>query len=326
MKHLVLFTRQLAAMLRGGLPLVTAMKQLEEVFPNKKYVRVANAIGNGLTQGHSLYSLLKSHPRLFPNFYIRLVESGETGDSLLPALDTLADYYSEREQIKNRLLRIMFYPVLLVSVAVASGLFALWNVVPTFGSLYAALGADIPPATRRVFAAAQVITPSRLGIGTGVGVIIFLLLILLITRKLKWPTLAKLPLVGTIFCYWFCRVSSMIVAAGHTLELALVMASTVSSRGPAPKALAEVRQGNTLYTALGGSPGVLRSFIAQGEATGELPSALARAADYYRGRVEDSLDDFQRFLEPLSVLIVGGVVAVMLLLLMLPMLQLARAF
>lgn len=326
MKMLALFTRQLAAMLRGGLPLVTALKQLEEVFPHKKFTDAAQAIGQGLAQGHSLHSLLRDHPRLFPAFYVKMVESGEMGDSLLPALDTLADYYNERQHIKNRLLRVMFYPFLLISVAMASGLFALWYVVPTFGSLYATLGADIPPATKQVFAVANFLTPARLGLGTGVIALLLAVTITLVCKKLKWPTLAKLPLAGPILCYWFCRVSSMIVGAGHTLELALIMASTVSGRGPAPRALEQIRAGNTLYTALEGSPGILRSFIAQGETTGQLPAALTRATEYYRTRVEESLDDFQRLLEPLAVLLVGGVVALMLLVLMLPMLQLSRAF
>lgn len=245
MKILALFTRQLAAMLRGGLPLVTALQHLQEVFPHKGYRSAARAIGQGLIRGNSLHSLFQDHPRLFPAFYIKMVETGETGDSLLPALDTLADYYSERHLIKSRLLRILFYPFLLISVALASGLFALWNVVPTFGSLYATLGTEIPPATQRVFAIAGYLTPARLGIGLGTGAIL-LAIAAILTRRLKWPTLAKLPLVGAISCYWFSRVCSMIVGVGHTLELALAMAGAVSSRGPAPRALTQIRGGNSL--------------------------------------------------------------------------------
>lgn len=325
MKMLAIFTRQLAAMLRGGLPLVTALKQLEEVFPHKGYLAATKKIGQGLILGHSFYSLLADHQRLFPTFYVKMVETGETGDSLLPALDTLADYYSERQRLKSRVLRILFYPLLLISVALASGLFALWHVVPTFGDLYATLGSDIPPATTRLLALASYLTPARLGMGIGIALTLLLALGVFITRKLEWPFLAKLPLVGSILCYWFCRVSSMIVGAGHTLGVALTMTSLVSRRGPAPQALEQIRAGNTLFTALEGSPGILRSFIAQGEATGQLPAALTRATEYYRHRVEESLDNFQHLLEPLSVLLVGGGVALMLLVLMLPMLQLARA-
>lgn len=326
MKDLALYTRQLAAMLRGGLPLVTALQQLQGVFPHKGYRRAARTIGQGLVRGHSLHALLRDHPRLFPDFYVKMVEAGETGDSLLPALDTLADYYSERHRIKSRLLRILFYPLLLISVALVSGLFALWNVVPTFSSLYTTLGTEVPPATQRVFAIAAYLTPTRLGLGLGAGGALLAAAAIILAKKLKWPVLAKLPLVGAISCYWFSRVCSMIISAGHTLELALTMVGTVSSRGPAPGALAQIRGGASLYSALAGSPGILRSFIAQGEATGQLPAALARAAEYYRSRVEEGLDDFQRILEPVSVLLVGGAVALMLLVLMLPMLQLARAF
>ena len=326
MKPLVLFTRQLAAMLRGGLPLVTCLQQLEGVFPDKKLTRAAGEIAQGLGQGYSFYHLLQSFPRLFPPFYLRMAEAGENGDSLLPVLDTLADYYHERELIKNRLARIMFYPVLLLAMAMSSGLLALWHVVPTFSNLYATLGTTIPPATEMVFAAAAAITPARLAGATVLFLILATAAVLLAVRKMKWRTLAKLPLVGKISCYWFCRVCSMIVGVGHTLELALVMAAAVSNRGPAPAALEGIRSGSSLFTALEGSPGILRSFIAQGEITGELPAALARAADYYRIQVEESLDNFQRLLEPLAVLVVGGLVAAMLLVLMLPMLQLARAF
>lgn len=325
MKSLALFTRQLAAMLRGGLPLVVALEQLAAAFPVKRFSRAAREIAAGLNRGYSLHRLLADRRRLFPLFYVRMVEAGEEGDSLLPTLNALAEYYGEREKINRRLLRILFYPLLLLGVALASGLFALWHVVPTFAGLYAALGADIPPATGRVFAAAAYLTPGRLLLFLGS----FGLLALAagrVVRMLQWPLAARLPLAGTIACYWFCRICAMVTAAGHTLETALGMAAAVSPRGPAPVALARLRSGYGLYEALAGSPGVLRAFVAQGEATGQLPEALARAADYYRGRVEEALDDFQRCLEPVAVLAVGTAVGLMLIALMLPMLQLARAF
>jgi type IV pilus assembly protein PilC len=325
MRVLILFTRQLAAMVRGGLPLIKSLGQLEEVFPRKDYKNVAREVAYGLEQGYSFHLLLQAYPRLFPQFYTRMVEAGENGDSLLPALDTLADYYNERELIKNRLARIMFYPVLLMAAALGSGLFALWHVVPTFSRLYAALGTAVPPATRGVFLAATIITPARLLVFFGLGIALVIVAFTAGTY-LKWATLAKLPLVGTLFCYWFCRVTAMVTDSGHTLEQALIMASAVSGKGPAPLALDRLRKGDSLYVALKGSPGVLRSFVAQGEITGELPAALGRAAEYYQTRVEESLDDFQRLLEPTAVLVVGGLVALMLLLLMLPMLQLARGF
>lgn len=326
MKYAILFTKQLAAMLRGGLPLQKSLNQLAEVFPDKRYKLAARQIARGLDQGYGLAHLLRGHHRMFPPFYTALVEIGEYGDSLLPALDTLAHYYGEREMIKGRLVRIIFYPLLLLAAAFASGLFALWHVVPTFAALYSALGSEIPPATARVFAVARLLTPARLFTavmiaGLGLGSVY-----ILAVNRIRWRTLAKIPLAGTIACYWFCRVTAMIVGAGHTLEQSLLMAAELSRRGPAPGALAEIRKGKSLFAALEGSPGVLRSFIGQGEATGELPQALERAAEYYRLQVEEAMDNFQRLLEPGAVLFVGGLVAAMLLILMTPMLQIARTF
>lgn len=326
MKNLVLFTRHLAAMLRGGLPLVESLRQLGQVFPHKGYSRAAKEIGGGLTRGYSFFEQLANYPRLFPGFYGAMTQIGETGDSLLPALDTLAEYYSDREIISKRLLRIMFYPLLLTGAALGSGIFALWYVVPGFSSLYGTLGADIPRSTRWVFTAAKALTPIRLLVAALLLATLIGTAVWLFAARAKWPALAKLPLVGTILCYWFCKVSAMIVAAGHTLEQALTMAAVVSPRGPAVPALAAIREGSSLFAALEGSPGVLRSFVAQGERTGELPVALAGAADYYGQRLEESMENVQQLLEPLSVLFVGVLVAVMLLVLMLPVLQLARVF
>jgi type IV pilus assembly protein PilC len=326
MKDLALFTRQLAAMLRGGLPLVESLNQLEQVFPHKGYKRAAGELGLGLTLGYGFSQQLVNFSRLFPVFYRAVAQIGETGDSLLPALDTLAEYYSDREKIKNRLLRIMFYPLLLIGVALGSGIIALWYVVPGFSSLYGVLGTEIPAATRLVFTAAKAVTPTRL---LAAAIILAALLgtaVWLFAKRVQWRTLAKVPLAGTLYCYWFCKVTAMIASAGHTLEQALSMAAAVSRRGPAPAALTAIREGSSLYSALEGSPGVLRSFVAQGERTGELPVALTKAAEYYGQRLEESMDNFQRLLEPLSVLIVGGMVAAMLLVLMLPVLQLARVF
>lgn len=326
MRDLALFTRQLAGLVQGGLPLREGLNQLAQVFPHRGYKKAAQELEAGLTRGFGFSEQLARYPRLFPPFYRTVVETGESGDSLLPALNTLVTYYSEQEKIKNRLLRIMFYPLLLLGVAAVSGSVALWFVVPGFRNLYGVLGGEIPAATRWIFALAQAVTPARL-----LAAVVALLVLLgaalwFFIKKVQWPTLAKVPLVSTLYCYWFCLVTAMIVGAGHTLEQALVMAATVSPRGPAPAALLSLREGNSLYQALAGSPGVLRSFVAQGERVGELPTALVRASDYYQLGLEESLENFQRLLEPLSVLIVGGAVAAMLLILMLPVLQLARVF
>lgn len=326
MRNLALFTRQLKGLLQGGLPLTECLAQLGQVFPQRGYKRAAQSLEQGLVEGFSFFEQLARNPRLFPAFYRGVVEIGETGDSLVPALSTLEGYYADRERIKNRLLRILFYPLLLLGVAAGSGGIALWYVVPGFRNLYETLGAEMPAATRWVFALAQAATPPRL-----VGGFLFLIALLaagvwLFRKKAKWPLLAKLPLVGTILCYWFCKVTAMITVSGHTLELALSMTAAVSRRGPAPAALLAVRAGNSLYMALEGSPGVLRSFVAQGERVGELPATLGRATEYYQERLEESLETFQRIIEPLSVLVVGGLVAGMLMVLMLPVLQLAQVF
>lgn len=326
MKALILFTRQLAAMLRGGLSLVTSFHELEEIFPHKGFAKAAGRIGMGLKDGYSLAELLKTQRSLFPMFYTKLVEAGEKGDSLQQALETLAEYYSEGDVIKNRLRSVLSYPILLVGVALVSGLFSLWHVVPTFSSLYATLGTEVPPATQWVFQTARFLTPARLAWAATMGIAALLAGAAYVSRKMRWPRLAKLPLAGNLSCYWFCRITRMLVGAGLTLEHALLMTAEVSARGPAPMALAEIRKGNSLYAALEGSPGVMRSFVAQGELTGELPIALERAAGYYRVQLEESMENFQRLLEPLAVLFTGGLVAGMLLVLMLPMLQLARVF
>jgi len=282
-------------------------------------------MAQGLRQGHSLAQLVQDRPRLFPSFYASLVAAGERADNLVSALEALTHYYQEKDRIKGRLLRIMFYPLLLLSVALGCGLLALWYVVPNFVHLYSSLGPAIPTATQRVFALAQAITPGRLGMAAVVMAALLALAVFVLT-KLSWPLLGRLPLAGNLTCYWFCQISAMITGVGHTLEQALSMAAAVSPRGPAPVALATIRRGEPLSASLDQGPGILRSFIAQGESIGQLPQALARAAEYYRGTVELSLDNFQRYLEPVSVLVVGALVAVMLLVLMLPILQLAWMF
>lgn len=326
MKNLALFTRQLAALLQGGLPLVEGLNQLARVFPRREFKDAATGLAQGLAVGDGFSEQLTKYPRLFPHFYRSVTEIGESGDSLLPALVTLGGYYEDREKIRNRLLRILFYPVLLLGVAAASGVVALWCVAPGFSGLYSALGVEAPGASRWLFALAEKATPLRLLAGTAAFVLVTGVVTWRFVRRVQWRTLARLPLVRTVFCYWFCKVTAMITSAGHTLEQALAMAGAVAPRGPAPEALVALKKGESLYAGLAGSPGILRSFVAQGEKVGELPEALARATEYYDQQLEESMENFQRVLEPLSVLVVGGMVGVMLLILMLPVLQLAKAF
>lgn len=322
MNYLCLFTRQLAAMLRAGLALAVSLERLAASFPHKGYRRAAADIAGGLRQGYGLGSQMARHPRLFPRFFCLLVSAGEEHDSLLPALDTLTEHYHQRHRFSRRLARVLFYPCLLLLLAVGAGVFALWWVVPAFAGLYAAMGADVPPASAAVFALSRWLTPLRLLLAVSLLAAAGLSAAYCL-RRLPWPAAARVPLLGAIAAYYFCHITAMVLAAGHGLERALELTAESFPRGPAPLALAGLRQGRYLSESLSQS-GDLHSFVVQGESVGQLGHSLEQGAGFFRLRVDDGLDGLQQLAEPLSILVVGGVVAAMLLVLMLPMFQLAK--
>ncbi|MTI94940.1 MAG: type II secretion system F family protein [Firmicutes bacterium] len=324
MKYLLLCTRQLASMLRSGLPLVTALEHLSAYFPHRGYAKATGTLATTLRNGHPVHQTMAGMPKLFPDFYCRLLKIGEDNDSLLPALELLGQHYQQRWQIQNQLARMLFYPMLVLTVAGISGLVALWHVTPVFADLYAGLDVIPPPATQAVFALSQALTPFRFAL-------IALLIVAALTgttmwiRRLPWQARAKIPIMRSINCYYFCRITAMTVAVGKNLEHGLEMAATLNPSGPAPSVLKDLRMGIDLTTSLAESPGLLPAFVAQGEITGDMESTLKRAADYYLEETETGFAMLQRYLEPLSVLAVGGLVALLLLTLMLPLLGIMTA-
>lgn len=317
-RHLSVFTGQLAAMLKGGLPLAAALNHLS-AYPHLGFAKTAHKAQVGLEAGKPFFSLLE--PKLFPALCRRIIQVGEENDSLIPALELLQHHYKRREEFSKRLARALFYPCLLLAVAIIGGLFALWQVVPTFERLYRTMAVEVPPATAMVFAISKQVTPQAFLIAALIFAAIIITLIFR-GKSLPWPVASRITLLGDLGCFYFCQVTLMTIQVGNNLEKALALTAETFPHGPARVAHQGLVQGKPLYQAIA-SPPLLASFLAQGEAVGELPQALERAAEYYRQRSEENLENIHRYAEPVTVLAVGVVILVMLLVLMMPMLQLA---
>ncbi len=321
---LPIFCRQLAGLLRAGLPLVGALEHLARTFPRSAYREAASTVARGLSQGHGFAEQLADFPRLFPALAVSVLQAGEENDNLPSALDIVCLYFQQRIQIRRDLAKALFYPALVFVLAVAAGVFVLWWVVPAFARLYVSLGAAMPPATATIVALSRWLTPLRLA-----AVVAFLLFAgLALGRWLAgadWRYRQRVPLLANVESYNFCRLVSMVLQGGHTLERALALTARVFPQGPAAGLLAELFRGNSLHDSEG-KGGELNSFLAQGEALGNMGQSLEAAADYFQSRVSEQLSTVHKVAEPAAVLAVGGVVAVLLLSLMLPLFQLAAVF
>jgi type II secretory pathway component PulF len=317
-RHLSLFTGQLAAMLKGGLPLTSALNHLS-TYPHRGYAKTAKKAQAGLEAGKPFFSLLA--PTLFPALCRRIIQVGEENDSLIPALELLQHHYKRREEFSKRMARALFYPCLLLAVALFGGLFALWQVVPTFQRLYRTMAVEVPPATARVFAISSHLTPQGFLITLVISAAIIITLIFR-GKSLPWKVASRITILGDLGCFYFCQVTLMTILVGNNLEKALALTAETFPQGPAKAAHGGLVQGIPLHQAIS-CPPLLSSFLAQGEAVGELPQALERAAEYYRQRSEENLENIHRYAEPITVMLVGMVILVMLLVLMMPMLQLA---
>src|SRR5690554_468004 len=196
-------------MVRAGLPLDISLKRLAATFPHGGYRRAAGEIAAGLLRGLGVSEQMAGYPRLFPRFFCLLVAAGEAHDSLVAALDTLAEHYRQRHQFSRRLARALFYPSLLTFLAFAAGVFALWWVVPAFAGLYSAMGAQVPAASAVVFALSRWLSPLRLLVLLALAAGAMLAVVLRL-RCLRWPALSRVPLLGSIACYYFCQVTAMV--------------------------------------------------------------------------------------------------------------------
>ena len=337
-QDIALFSRQLATMMESGVPMVQAFEIIEGGQKNPNMAKMLKDIKNNIQSGLSLSESLGKHPLHFDELYCNLVAAGEKAGVLDELLDTIATYKERTEEIKGKIKKALYYPAAVIVVAFGVSALLLLKVVPQFEEMFKSFGADLPGLTQMVVHASEALQENfLLYLGIFVGVIVGF--IQLKKRSLKFAHALdrlslKLPIVGNILnnaaVARFARTLSTTFRAGVPLVEGLdTVAGAVGNvvYGDAIKKIKEdVSTGHQLQLAMqqtGIFPHMVVSMAAIGEESGNLDAMLAKVADYYEQEVANDVDAMSSLIEPLVMVLIGGIVGVMIVAMYLPIFKMA---
>ncbi len=337
-RDIAFFSRQIATMMKSGVPIVTSMEILAGGQKNPRMKSLINTIRADIESGSSLYEALSKHPVQFDELYRNLVRAGESAGVLETVLDTIATYKENIETLKGKIKKAMFYPAMVVAVAIlVSSILLIW-VVPQFEEVFKGFGADLPAFTKMIIAMSDFMISWwwLMLLGTVGLVVAFIML------KKRSPafahfldrTVLKVPVIGQIMhnaaIARFSRTLAVTFKAGVPLVEALDSVSGATGNMVYTEAVRRIRDdvavGYQLNMAMKQTnlfPHMVVQMAAIGEEAGALDAMLFKVAEYYEQEVNNAVDALASLIEPLIMVFLGVLVGGMVIGMYLPIFKLA---
>ena len=335
---LLVFFRQMAVMLKSGVPLSQALELLAENMTNKEFGANILDVSKRLGSGEELSSSLSNYPRIFTPIMIGLIEAGEAGGILSPVLERLASLIEAQNKIKGQITGALIYPVAILVLSVTISLALLIFIVPTFDDMFKSMGAELPALTSFMLALSRIVTSLGFLIIAPISVFIcfYLFNISYSTqsgRKFIDNLVLKIPLFGDLILK--SELASMsdtlstLINSGISIVEAIERCINASSNEIIKIALRRsislVTQGQELSTSLEKAkviPRLLISMIKIGEETGALSFMLENLANFYKREVEEAVTVLTKAMEPAVIFVVAAIVGTIVISLYLPMFSL----
>ena len=329
-KDLAIFTRQLATMMKAGVPLLQSFDIVGRGNANASVTKLLNDIRMDVETGTSLSAAFRKFPMYFDNLYCNLVEAGEAAGILEQLLDRLAVYMEKTEAIKSKIKSALMYPTAVIVVAFVVVTIIMIFVIPTFKSVFTSFGADLPAPTLLVIAISEFFVKYWwLIFGTIGGGAYFFFQAWRRSEKMQMfmdRLLLKVPIFGvlvekSVIARWTRTLSTMF-AAGVPLVEALDSVGGASGNMLYAQATEKIQQevstGTSLTVAMGNAnlfPTMVLQMCAIGEESGSLDHMLGKAADFYEAEVDDMVAGLSSLMEPIIIVflgtIIGGIVVSM---------------
>ncbi len=334
------FTRQMATMMKAGVPLVQSFDIVGDGVDNPAMKKLISQVRDDVSAGNDFASALQKHPNHFDELFCNLIQSGEQSGALETMLDKVAIYQEKTEALKAKIKKAMMYPAITMLVAAVVTVILLVKVVPTFESMFKSFGSDLPAPTKMVVAISEWTQAYWYYMVAAVIGFIFTLKQALAKSpafKDKFEAgLLKAPVFGDLIMKAavarFARVLSTTFAAGVPLVEALESVAGAVGNSVYRKAVISVRdevsQGQQMHFAMK-STGVFPNMVVQmtsiGEESGALDSMLSKAADYFEDEVDNAVDNLTSLMEPLVMSFLGVVIGGMIVAMYLPIFEMGKA-
>ena len=334
---IAIFTRQLATMMKAGVPLVQSFEIVADGVEKPRMKTLIVEIMNDVASGTGLAPSLAKHPRHFDELFCSLIASGEESGTLEVMLDRVATYKEKTEALKAKIKKAMTYPIAVMAVAVVVTLILLIKVIPVFASTFQNFGSDLPAFTLFVMHLSEwvqewwfIMLIAMTAIGFALREAKF--------RSVKFSEFLdkmwlKTPIVGGIVhdavIARFSRTLATTFAAGVPLVDALESTAGAAGNSVYQKGIRQIKDdvttGTTLYNSIkatGLFPNMLMQMVSIGEESGALDDMLSKVADHYEQAVDDAVDNLSSLLEPLIMSILGVLVGGLLIAMYLPIFML----
>ena len=332
-KKIAIFTRQFSVMLDAGLPLVQCLEILAEQQEQPKFRDIITKTRSDVEAGMSLAEAMRKHPPAFDNLFVNMVAAGEAGGILDVILQRLSQYLEKAVKLKAQVKSALIYPTTVITIAVGVVWIILWKVIPVFAQLFAGLGGELPFLTRIIVAASKFI-------GRYSWLIIILGIIAFFAirayhntyrgRRVLDALLLKIPIIGMLLrkiaVARFCRTLSTLTSSGVPILDGLEITAKTSGNAIIEDAIMAVRksveEGKTISGTLGETkvfPTMVVQMINVGEQTGALDQMLSKVADFYEDEVDTAVAGLVKLIEPLMIVVLGGIIGVIVTAMYLPM-------
>ena len=336
-KDLQIFTRQLATLLGSGVPIMQAMDVLARGARSPGLSFALKAITSDISKGKRLGDALEDHPKVFDRFYVNMVRAGEESGNLDVILNRLAIYIEKSVKITGKVKGALVYPlgIVVVSFIVVSVL--LIFVIPKFETLFKNSGAELPKLTQYVVSASNLFRNFWWAILGGLGLGIYSIITYYKSpegRKACDGILIDVPIMGTLVqkgaVAKFTRTLSTLLSSGVGIIEALEIASKVTGNYIMERALIRckeaISEGKSMVVPLSKEkyiPSMVTEMVGVGETTGALDQMLGKIADFYEDEVDVAVGAMTSVLEPLIMVVLGAIIAVLVLAMYLPIFNLA---
>jgi type IV pilus assembly protein PilC len=321
-KRLAIFTRQFSVMIDAGLPLVQCLEILGTQEEDKRFSATILATRGDVESGASLAEAMRKHPKTFDPLFTNMISAGEAGGILDTILKRLATYIEKNVKLKSQVKSAMIYPVAIILIAVVVVTVILWKVIPTFASLFAGLGAELPMPTRIVIAMSNgLVLFMPYIIATIVALVFGFRAYYASTsgRRVVDGVMLKLPILGMLLrkiaVARFCRTLSTLLSSGVSILEALDITARTAGNTVVEESVLitrrSIERGETIAQPLRETavfPPMVVQMIGVGEATGALDTMLSKIADFYEEEVDIAVAGLLTLLEPIMIAVLGGVV------------------
>lgn len=340
-KHLTLFTRQLSTLQDAGLPLLRSLQILEDQQKPGKLKNVLIDVCEEVQGGSSLSDAMAKHPRAFDRLYTKMVAAGEVGGVLDLILHRLAEFMEKAEKLRRRIKGAMVYPIAVITVAIAILTFIMWYIIPKFEEIFTDFGVQLPALTIWLTNTSRWVAGNQPGqeIPGAIWIISAPFIVWGMWKLIRkagpgraatdylvlWtPVIGKIVRKATIAK--FSRTLGTLISAGVPILEAIRITAETSGNYVFEKALMKVhdsiREGESFAAPLRETKtcdAMVVNMIDVGEETGELDAMLMKVADNYDEEVDVAIASLVSLLEPLMVIVIGGIVGTIVVAMFLPM-------